>query len=184
MERVCRDLAHVEPQLRVVCLRYFNPAGAHPSGRLGEDPCGVPQNLCPLVAQVAIGRRRGPVEVYGGDWPTPDGTCVRDYVHVVDVAEGHVRALEMVMRVDSHQAQVLAYDLGTGRGYSVLEVIRAMEHASHKTIPYKVVERRPGDVALLTADPSLAHAELGGWRAVRGLDEVVLFSREGDEMDV
>jgi UDP-glucose 4-epimerase len=149
-----------------VLLRYFNPVGAHPSGRIGEDPNDIPNNLMPYIAQVAVGRLSR-LSVFGGDYPTPDGTGVRDYIHVVDLAIGHIRALEKLRE----KPGVATYNLGTGRGYSVLEVVAAFERACGRKIPYQIVERRPGDVALSYADPARANRELG-WRAERGLDEM------------
>jgi UDP-glucose 4-epimerase len=147
-------------------LRYFNPVGAHPSGRIGEDPHGVPNNLMPYTMQVAAGRHPF-LRVFGDDYPTPDGTGVRDYIHVVDLARGHLAALERV----ASRPGFAAVNLGTGHGSSVLEVVGAASRAVGREIPYQVVERRPGDVAATWADPSLAH-ELLGWRATRDLDEM------------
>jgi UDP-glucose 4-epimerase len=149
----------------VALLRYFNPAGAHPSGLIGENPRGIPNNLLPYVAQVAVGRREF-LQVFGGDWPTPDGTGVRDYLHVVDLAMGHLHALD---RAPANG--LLTVNLGTGHGYSVLDVVRAFEKASGRPIPHRIVGRRPGDVASMYADPSLAH-ELLGWKATRGLEQM------------
>lgn len=163
MEHVLTDLHAADPDFSVALLRYFNPIGAHPSGRIGEDPAGIPNNLVPYIAQVAVGRREK-VHVFGDDYPTPDGTGVRDYIHVMDLAEGHLDALEAL----THSPGVLTCNLGTGRGYSVLEVIRAFQEACGKPIPYEITERRPGDVASCYADPSRAAALLG-WRAKRGL---------------
>ena len=147
------------PCWQTAILRYFNPVGAHPSGRIGEDPRGVPNNLMPYVAQVAVGRRPF-LQVFGDDYPTPDGTGVRDYIHVVDLAQGHVAALARLFEARDS----FTVNLGTGRGASVLEVVRAYEAASGRPVPYRVMPRRPGDVAACWADPSLAH-ELLGWRA-------------------
>jgi UDP-glucose 4-epimerase len=166
VEDVLRDVAASEPGWRVLLLRYFNPVGAHPSGRIGEDPRGVPNNLMPFVMQVAVGRRPELV-VFGDDYPTPDGTCVRDYIHVDDLAEGHVAALEHLDRVDG----TVAVNLGTGRGSSVLEVLQAAEAAVGRPIPHRMGPRRPGDAAESWADPSLA-ADLLGWRATRDLDRM------------
>lgn len=163
MEHVLRDLAAADPAWRIAILRYFNPVGAHPSGRMGEDPRGIPNNLMPFVSQVAVGARPE-VQVFGKDYPTPDGTGVRDYIHVMDLASGHVRALECLARREG----LFTVNLGTGRGYSVLEVIRAFEAASGRSVPYRIVDRRPGDVAECWADPTLA-ASLLGWRAERDL---------------
>lgn len=166
MERILGDLAHAQPQWRIVILRYFNPVGAHPSGLIGEDPNGIPNNLMPFVSQVAVGRR-AEVSVFGNDYATPDGTGVRDYIHVMDLAAGHLRALESMDSLSSGAC----VNLGTGRGYSVLEVIEAFERASGRPIPYRIGPRRPGDIAACWADPELA-SRLLGWRAQRGLDEM------------
>ncbi|HYE71026.1 MAG TPA: UDP-glucose 4-epimerase GalE [Aquabacterium sp.] len=156
-ETILRDLGASDPQWQTGCLRYFNPVGAHESGRIGEDPRGTPNNLMPYVAQVAIGRR--PVlSVYGNDYPTPDGTGVRDYIHVADLAEGHVAALRRLLDTPGS----FTVNLGTGRGHSVLEVVKAYAEASGREIPYQVVPRRAGDVAACYADPALAR-ELLGW---------------------
>jgi len=165
-EQILRDAAAADPAWRVTLLRYFNPAGAHPSGLIGEDPHDTPNNLMPYVAQVAAGRRPF-LQVFGDDYDTPDGTGVRDYLHVVDLARAHVQALTH----GGKRPGTATYNLGTGRGYSVLEVVKAFERAAGKTIPYKVVERRPGDVASCYADPSLAAAELG-WKAEKALDDM------------
>ncbi|MDK2797892.1 MAG: UDP-glucose 4-epimerase [Tepidiphilus sp.] len=167
VEEMLRDLFRAQPDWRIALLRYFNPVGAHPSGRIGEDPGGVPNNLMPYVAQVAVGRLPK-LRVFGNDYPTPDGTGVRDYLHVVDLALGHLAALRTLA---AEPPQCLAVNLGTGRGHSVLELVRAFEQASGRTIPYEIVPRRPGDVAACWADPSLA-AERLGWRATRGLEEM------------
>jgi UDP-glucose 4-epimerase len=166
IEDMLRDLYVADPSWNVALLRYFNPVGAHPSGRIGEDPNGIPNNLLPYIAQVAVGRLKQ-LSVFGGDYPTPDGTGVRDYIHVVDLATGHLKALEKLRQ----KPGVVAYNLGTGRGNSVLEVVAAFERASGREIPYRIVARRPGDVALTYADPSKAQRELG-WRAELGLDEM------------
>ncbi len=147
-------------------LRYFNPVGAHPSGRIGEDPNGIPNNLMPFVSQVAVGKR-AKLSVFGGDYATPDGTGVRDYIHVVDLAVGHVKALDYLAR----EQGVLTVNLGTGQGYSVLDVVKAFEKASGKPVPYEIVARRAGDVAQCYADPAMA-AELLDWRAERGIEEM------------
>ncbi len=169
MEQVLADVVASEPDFwRVARLRYFNPVGAHPSGLIGEDPQGMPNNLLPFVAQVAAGVRPH-LNVWGNDYPTPDGTGVRDYIHVMDLAEGHVAALNYLR----HQAGMLTVNLGTGQGTSVLEMIRAFERASGRPISYKVAPRRPGDVAECWADPSLAQRLLG-WRAFRTLDEMCI----------
>jgi UDP-glucose 4-epimerase len=162
-EMLLRDLAAADAAWSIAALRYFNPVGAHDSGLIGEDPRGVPNNLMPYVAQVAVGRRPQ-LQVYGGDWPTHDGTGVRDYIHVVDLAEGHVAALHRLFNAPG----LLTLNLGTGRGHSVLEVVRAFEAASGRTVPFLVVERRAGDVAACYADPAAA-ARVLGWRARRDL---------------
>ncbi|MFG6449717.1 UDP-glucose 4-epimerase GalE [Roseateles sp. BYS180W] len=162
-EAILRDLGAADAQWQTACLRYFNPVGAHPSGRIGEDPRGTPNNLMPYVAQVAVGRRAR-LSVFGNDYPTPDGTGVRDYIHVVDLAEGHAAALR---RLFAHEGS-FTVNLGTGQGYSVLDLVRAYEQASGRPIPYDIVPRRPGDVAACYADPSAALTLLG-WRANLGL---------------
>lgn len=167
IEEILRDLANAEPDMSIVLLRYFNPIGAHSSGLIGEDPRGIPNNLMPYVAQVAIGRLPH-LNVFGNDYDTPDGTGVRDYIHVVDLALGHVAALR---RFDAGQpVGCEVYNLGTGSGYSVLEMIRAMERVSGRTIPYVIAGRRPGDASSVYADVSLARRQLG-WSTKRGLDE-------------
>ena len=166
MEFVLSDLAAADPEWRVALLRYFNPVGAHASGRIGEDPNGLPNNLMPYVSQVAVGRLPR-LRVFGGDYPTPDGTGVRDYIHVVDLAVGHVAAVRRL----TERPGVLTVNLGTGRGYSVIEVVKAFEKASGRPVPYEIVARRPGDVAQCYAEPGLAERELG-WRAERGIDEM------------
>jgi UDP-glucose 4-epimerase len=158
-EQILRDLGVAEPAWQTACLRYFNPVGAHESGRIGEDPRGTPNNLMPYVAQVAVGRR-AKLSVFGNDYPTPDGTGVRDYIHVTDLAEGHVAALRRLL---DHPGS-LTVNLGTGHGYSVLDLVHAYEAASGRSVPYEVVARRPGDVAACYADPALAR-ELLGWQA-------------------
>ena len=163
IEDMLRDLHRSDPGWRISILRYFNPVGAHASGLIGEDPRGTPNNLMPFVAQVAVGKR-GFVNVWGKDYPTPDGTGVRDYIHVVDLAVGHLKALERLQ----HHAECRAINLGTGIGYSVLEMVRAFEQASGRAVPYQIAARREGDIASCYADPARA-AELLGWRAARGL---------------
>jgi UDP-glucose 4-epimerase len=155
-----------KPSWKVAVLRYFNPVGAHPSGLIGEDPADVPNNLMPYIAQTATGKRPQ-LQVFGSDYATPDGTGVRDYIHVCDLAEGHVAALGCLLE----KGRNLTVNLGTGRGHSVLEVVRAFEKASGREVPYKIAPRRPGDVAQCWADPSLAR-ELLGWQAKRDLDEM------------
>lgn len=162
-EQILRDLAKADARWKVVLLRYFNPVGAHASGRIGEDPEGLPNNLMPFVSQVAVGRLAR-LRVFGDDYGTPDGTGVRDYIHVVDLALGHLRALE---RIDALPG-VTTLNLGTGRGYSVLEMVRAFEQASGRQVPYDIVARRAGDIAECWADPARALAVLG-WRAERDL---------------
>ena len=166
IEEILRDLHVASDSWNITLLRYFNPVGAHPSGRIGEDPHGIPNNLFPYVTQVAVGRLPE-LAVFGGDYPTPDGTGVRDFIHVVDVALGHLKALDMLRR----QIGVVTYNLGTGRGCSVLEVVRAFAQACGREIPYRIVPRRPGDVAENYADPARANSELG-WVASRSLDEM------------
>jgi len=164
IEEMLRDIARSDDAWSIALLRYFNPVGAHESGLIGEDPRGIPNNLMPYVAQVAVGRRPH-LNVFGGDYPTPDGTGVRDYIHVVDLARGHVAALNRL----HHKADgVHVWNLGTGRGVSVLEMVRAFETASGKQVPYEIVARRPGDVAQCWADPARAAHDLG-WRAVYDL---------------
>ena len=167
-ERLLNDLADSTPDLwRIACLRYFNPVGAHPSGRIGEDPLGIPNNLFPFVSQVAVGRRER-LQVFGGDWPTPDGTGIRDYIHVMDLAEGHRAALNCLL---DEEPQLLSLNLGSGRGISVLEVIHAFAEASERTIPYAIVSRRPGDAAITVADPAEALRRLG-WKTKRSLKDI------------
>ena len=163
IEDMLRDLFRSDPAWRISILRYFNPVGAHASGLIGEDPQGTPNNLLPFVAQVAVGRREF-VNVWGNDYPTPDGTGVRDYIHVVDLASGHLKALERLQQ----QAECRAINLGTGVGYSVLDMLRAFEAASGKPVPYRIAGRREGDIASCYADPGQA-ARLLGWRATRDL---------------
>jgi UDP-glucose 4-epimerase len=166
VEEILRDLATSDQAWRIALLRYFNPVGAHPSGLIGEDPSGIPNNLMPFAVQVAAGVRQQ-LSVFGGDYPTPDGTGVRDYIHVADLAEGHVAALRSL----AGEAGVLTVNLGTGRGYSVLEVVRALSAACGHAVPYAIVDRRPGDIAQCYADPTLARERLG-WQAVRGIEEM------------
>ncbi len=166
IEEMLRDLQRSDTSWRIALLRYFNPIGAHPSGLIGENPAGIPNNLFPFITQVAIGKRES-LSVFGGDYQTPDGTGVRDYIHVVDLALGHLCALERIMDKEG----VLTVNLGTGQGYSVLEMINTFEQVSGRTIPYQIVDRRPGDIASCYADPSLARHELG-WVAECGLKEM------------
>ncbi|KVD26030.1 UDP-glucose 4-epimerase GalE [Burkholderia ubonensis] len=165
-EQVLRDLELSDPSWRIATLRYFNPVGAHASGLIGEDPAGIPNNLMPYVAQVAVGKL-AKLRVFGSDYPTPDGTGVRDYIHVVDLAQGHIAALDALVKRDAS----FVVNLGTGQGYSVLEVVRAFEKASGRPVPYELVARRPGDVAECYANPQAA-ADVIGWRAKFGLDEM------------
>jgi UDP-glucose 4-epimerase len=164
MEQILRDLHVADPEWNIALLRYFNPVGAHPSGRMGEDPNGIPNNLFPYITQVAVGKLPF-LRVFGDDYPTPDGTGVRDYIHVVDLAIGHLKALERLVG----RRGCTAYNLGTGQGTSVLEALHAFERASGRPIPYKILPRRPGDAAVCYCDPSLAERELG-WKAERDLD--------------
>ena len=163
IEEILRDMRLADSQWNVILLRYFNPVGAHESGEIGEDPNGLPNNLFPFITQVGIGKLEK-LSVFGGDYPTMDGTGVRDYIHVVDLAQGHVKALEKL----ETKPGVAVYNLGTGTGYSVLQVIEAFEKATTVRISYEIADRRPGDVAVCYADPSLANKELG-WQAKRDL---------------
>ncbi len=168
VEQLLHDVAASAPnQWRIASLRYFNPVGAHPSGKIGEDPLGTPNNLFPFVSQVAVGRRNQ-LQVFGDDWPTRDGTCIRDYIHVMDVAEGHRAALNCLI---AEPAQLLKLNLGSGQGSSVLEVVQAFERASGRNVPYEVVARRAGDAAITVADPTLALQQLG-WRTQRCLEDI------------
>lgn len=166
IERILRDVHAADDTWSIASLRYFNPVGAHPSGRIGEDPQGTPNNLLPFISQVAVGRRER-LDVFGADYDTPDGTGVRDYLHVVDLAAGHLAALHRLAEVGGHHV----WNLGTGNGHSVLEVIGAFERATGVAIPYEVVGRRPGDIAASYADPSRANEELG-WTADRSIDTI------------
>ncbi|PIP41709.1 MAG: UDP-glucose 4-epimerase GalE [Desulfobacterales bacterium CG23_combo_of_CG06-09_8_20_14_all_51_8] len=166
IEEILTDLHHSDLSWNIALLRYFNPVGAHPSGRIGEDPSDIPNNLMPYIARVAVGRL-SELNVYGDDYDTPDGTGVRDYIHVMDLAEGHLKALEKL----ATNSGLVTYNLGTGKGFSVLEMVAAFKRASGKPIPYKIVGRRPGDVATCYANPSLAGRELC-WTARRGIDEM------------
>jgi UDP-glucose 4-epimerase len=167
VEQLLADLSASEPGWRIARLRYFNPVGAHPSGRIGEDPSGIPNNLFPFIAQVAVGRREQ-LQVYGGDWPTPDGSGIRDYIHVMDLADGHRAALDVLL---TESPQLLTLNLGSGVGHSVLDVVAAFEAASGRPVPYALVARRDGDAASTVADPRLA-AERLGWRTQRGLADM------------
>ncbi|CAG9213362.1 TPA: UDP-glucose 4-epimerase GalE [Burkholderia vietnamiensis] len=165
-EQILRDLEVSDPSWRIATLRYFNPVGAHSSGLIGEDPAGIPNNLMPYVAQVAVGKLEK-LRVFGSDYPTPDGTGVRDYIHVVDLAKGHIAALDTLATRDAS----FVVNLGTGQGYSVLEVVRAFEKASGRPVPYELVARRPGDIAECYANPQAA-ADIIGWRATLGIEEM------------
>jgi len=166
LEMLLRDLHTADPSWDILLLRYFNPVGAHKSGRIGEDPRGMPNNIMPVISRVAVGRLPE-VLIYGNDYPTSDGTGIRDYIHVVDLAVGHLRALEHLQRAPG----LAVYNLGNNRGYSVLELIGAFERASGRRIPYRIVGRRPGDIAVSYADASRANQELG-WKGERSLDEM------------
>jgi UDP-glucose 4-epimerase len=166
IEEILADIALSDPEWRIALLRYFNPVGAHASGLIGEDPNGIPNNLLPYIAQVADGRREF-LSVYGNDYPTPDGTGMRDYIHVVDLALGHIKMLEKLAK----QPGVHTYNLGTGRAHSVLEMVKAFEKASGRRVPYKIAGRRPGDIATCYADPTLAERELG-WRAEKNIEQM------------
>jgi UDP-glucose 4-epimerase len=167
IEEILNDLYVSDKSWNIALLRYFNPVGAHPSGRIGEDPNGIPNNLMPFVAQVASGKLPR-LRVFGDDYETPDGTGVRDYIHVTDLAKGHLKALERL----AVSPGLVTYNLGTGRGYSVLEMVRAFEGVSGRSVPYDIVGRRPGDIASCYADPALANKELG-WTAGLGVEEMV-----------
>lgn len=177
LEQVLEDIHVSDPEWNVILLRYFNPIGAHKSGLIGEDPKGIPNNLVPYVAQVAIGKLET-LGVFGDDYDTPDGTGVRDYIHVVDLAKGHVAAIRKL----EEKKGVLIYNLGTGKGYSVLDVVHAFEKACGKKIPYVVKPRRPGDIATCYADPSKAKAELG-WEAQYGIEEMCADSWKWQSMN-
>lgn len=166
IEQILTDVVASDPEWGVCILRYFNPIGAHPSGRIGENPNGIPNNLMPYITQVAEGKREY-LNVYGNDYDTPDGTGVRDYIHVVDLAKGHLKALDKILDENG----VFIYNLGTGKGYSVLDVITAFEKASGSKLPYKITDRRPGDIATCYSDPTKAKLELN-WVAEKGIDEM------------
>ncbi|WP_322042790.1 UDP-glucose 4-epimerase GalE [Paraburkholderia sp. J67] len=165
-EQILRDVVISDQSWRIAVLRYFNPVGAHESGLIGEDPAGIPNNLMPFVAQVAVGKLEK-LRVFGGDYPTPDGTGVRDYIHVVDLAQGHLKALDALVAHDAG----FTVNLGTGRGYSVLEVVKAFEAASGRPVPYEIVARRPGDIAECYANPTTAE-KLIGWKAQFGIERM------------
>ena len=166
VENILRDVAAADPDWKITLLRYFNPVGAHPSGLIGEDPQGIPNNLVPYIAQVATGQREY-LSVFGDNYPTPDGTGIRDYIHVSDLARGHLRALDALPTIDG----ALAINLGTGHGYSVLQMAKAFEKASHRPVPCRTTSRRPGDIAECYADPSLAQRVLG-WQAEFGIEKM------------
>jgi len=177
LERILTDVCAADPTLNVALLRYFNPIGAHESGLIGEDPNGIPNNLVPYIAQVAVGKLEK-LHVYGNDYPTPDGTGVRDYIHVVDLARGHVAALKKL----EEKCGLFVCNLGTGKGYSVLDVVHAYEKACGKTLPYVVDPRRPGDIAECYADPAKARDELG-WQAQYGIEEMCASSWKWQSMN-
>jgi len=166
IEHIFRDLCVSDPEWKVSLLRYFNPVGAHKSGRIGEDPTGIPNNLMPYVTQVAVGKRKR-LSVFGSDYPTHDGTGVRDYIHVTDLAKGHLKALEHL----EHESGAEAYNLGTGQGSSVLDVIKTFEKVTGKNIPYELTDRRPGDAAVCYADPEKAKNVLG-WQTEKNLEDM------------
>ncbi|NLO40043.1 MAG: UDP-glucose 4-epimerase GalE [Ruminiclostridium sp.] len=166
IEEILRDLYVADTSWNIAILRYFNPIGAHPSGRIGEDPNGIPNNLVPYITQVAVGKLKA-LNVYGDDYVTPDGTGVRDYIHVVDLALGHLKALEKLQS----KPGVVTYNLGTGQGYSVFEVVKAFSRVLGRDVPYHVADRRPGDIAMCYANPEKAKQEMG-WTAKRGLEEM------------
>ena len=167
VEEIMRDLSRSDEQWHIVLLRYFNPVGAHKSGLIGEDPAGIPNNLMPYISQVAVGKREK-LSVFGDDYPTNDGTGVRDYIHVMDLSDAHVKAIEKINSL----AGVSTFNLGTEKGYSVLEMIKAFEKGSGEPVPYQIVARRPGDIAECWADATLARNHLG-WKATRGLEQMV-----------
>ena len=166
IEEILKDLAAADKEWSIILLRYFNPIGAHKSGRIGENPNGIPNNLMPYITQVAVGKREF-LSVYGSDYDTPDGTGVRDYIHVVDLALGHLKAVDAVKKSKG----VSVYNLGTGNGYSVLQIVKAFEKTSGNPLPYKLVDRRPGDIATCYSNPEKALRELN-WRAERGIEEM------------
>ena len=166
LEEIMTDMQKADPEWNVVLLRYFNPIGAHASGLIGEDPSGIPNNLMPYITQVAVGRRPH-LNVYGNDYDTPDGTGVRDYIHVVDLAKGHVAALKAIQA----KCGTAVYNLGTGRGCSVLEMVKAFETANGVPIPYEIAPRRPGDIAACWSDPAKAERELG-WKAEKSIEDM------------
>jgi UDP-glucose 4-epimerase len=166
IEEILCDINAAGEGWNIALLRYFNPVGAHSSGMIGEDPNGIPNNLFPYITQVAVGKRKA-LSVFGNDYPTVDGTGVRDYIHVVDLADGHIKALEKL----ASGPGIVTYNLGTGKGHSVLEVVEAFEKVSGRRIPYNIVNRRPGDIAVCYADSSKAKDKMG-WSATRGIDKM------------
>ena len=166
IEDMLRDIAKADPRFNIAILRYFNPVGAHESGFIGEEPNGIPNNLMPYITKVAVGNLKE-LSVFGNDYNTHDGTGIRDYIHVVDLAKGHIKALDKL----STNCGLVTYNLGTGNGYSVLDMVKAFSKASGQEIPYKIVDRRPGDVAMCYADPTKANNELG-WKAEFGIDRM------------
>lgn len=178
IEQILQDEAKADPGLCVSLLRYFNPCGSHPSGRIGESPSGIPNNLMPFLQQVAIGRREF-LSIFGSDYPTPDGTGVRDYIHVDDLAEGHICAMNKLFEIQSEisasasaPSRVLIHNLGSGKGMSVLEMVKGLEEASGKKLAYKMLDRRPGDLGVVVANPAKAEADFG-WRTKRGIKEIM-----------
>ncbi len=167
VEKMLADLVNMQRGWKVACLRYFNPVGAHPSGEIGEEPCGIPNNLFPFLSQIAVGRLPS-LKVFGGDWPTPDGTGVRDYIHVMDLAEGHIAALNSLL---NEEPRFLKLNLGSGKGHSVLELVGAFKKAIGKDIPFEIVDRRPGDVAITVADASQAKKAIG-WQTNLSLSDI------------
>ncbi|WP_024233149.1 UDP-glucose 4-epimerase GalE, partial [Escherichia coli] len=167
VENFLRDYSKASPNFKTIVLRYFNPIGAHSSGKIGEDPNGIPNNLMPFICQVAIGKQKT-LKIYGNDYPTKDGTGIRDYIHVMDLAEGHVAALNNI----NQGANYRVYNLGTGIGYSVLELLEAFQKVTTRRVPYVFTKRRSGDIAECWSDPTKAYEELG-WKARRGLEDMI-----------
>ncbi|MQL49789.1 UDP-glucose 4-epimerase GalE [Photorhabdus khanii] len=167
VEQILKDFSASEPEFKITSLRYFNPIGAHPSGIIGEDPNGIPNNLLPYISQVAIGRLEY-LSIYGNDYPTKDGTGVRDYIHVMDLAEGHIAAIDYLDKQQSYEV----FNLGTGAGYSVIELLHTFEKTAGKAIPHKITDRRSGDIAECWSDPSRA-LEILGWQATRNIDDMI-----------
>jgi UDP-glucose 4-epimerase len=166
IEKILEDVCHANPQFNVARLRYFNPAGAHSSGEIGEDPRGIPNNLLPFVSQVAVGQRPE-LTVFGNDYPTPDGTCIRDYIHVVDLARGHLAALNKLKEAPG----LVTYNLGTGKGYSVMDIVQAFEAANDIKVPFKIGPRRAGDIPESYTDPTAASQALN-WSAKLGIEDI------------